>query len=260
MGKNRYNQDRHSFDQLPEPKTEPSPRWIRVKAGELTLADSRETTLLIQYGPGRLPTYFFSPDTVETALLAAPKERDNRRIWDVVANDLRIPEAAWSFIDSPEGLDDLAGLMTFSWRREGITWYEEAQEVFAHARDPNKRVDAIPSVRQVRVEIAGEVVAESNRPVLLFETFLPTRYYLPRADVRMEFLTPSALHTLCPYKGQASYWSVTVGDRTLEDIVWSYPDPIPENPRIEGLLCFLNEKVDLYVDGELQEKSLTPWS
>jgi uncharacterized protein (DUF427 family) len=139
-------------------------------------------------------------------------------------------------------------------------WYEEEEEVFVHARDPHKRVDVLASARHVQVMVAGETIAETRRPYLLFETGLPTRYYIPREDVRMDLLTPTAHTSRCPYKGIARYWSVTVGGRTVDNIVWSYPNPIPENPKIKDLLCFFNERVDLFVDGELQPQPLTPWS
>jgi uncharacterized protein (DUF427 family) len=112
----------------------------------------------------------------------------------------------------------------------------------------------------VKVVINGVITAETVRPHLLFETWLPTRFYIPMEDVRIELLQPSKLRSRCPYKGQAVYWSVQAGGRVIENIVWSYPDPIPECPKIKGLLCFFNEKVDLFVDGELQERPITPWS
>ena len=116
-----------------------------------------------------------------------------------------------------------------------------------------------PSERWVRVELDGEYVADSRR-TLLFETNLPTRYYLPPDDVRMELLESTEGTTRCPYKGEAIYWSASVGDEVFRNIVWSYPDPIPECPKIKGLLCFYNEKVDIYVDGALQSRPQTPWS
>jgi uncharacterized protein (DUF427 family) len=103
------------------------------------------------------------------------------------------------------------------------------------------------------------VLAESSRPLLLFETALPVRFYLPPEDVRVELL-PSATASTCPYKGVAGWWSARVGERLLEDIAWSYPEPVPDNPRIAGLVCFRNERVDLVVDGERLERPLTPWS
>ena len=85
--------------------------------------------------------------------------------------------------------------------------------------------------------------------------------FLTHFSLRMDLLTPTPHHTRCPYKGVADYWTVTVGERVFENIVWSYPDPIPECPKIKGLLCFFNEKVDaIYVDGEKQAVPKTPWS
>jgi len=108
--------------------------------------------------------------------------------------------------------------------------------------------------------VAGERVASTVRPLLLFETSLPTRFYLPAEDVRTELFEQSDLVTICPYKGTARYWSVRVGDTFEPDLVWSYPDPIAENPKIKDLFCFFNERVDLVVDGVAQDRPMTPWS
>jgi uncharacterized protein (DUF427 family) len=129
----------------------------------------------------------------------------------------------------------------------------------AHARDPHKRVDVVASSRAVRVELGGVLLAESQRPLLLFETTLPVRYYLPAEDVRIE-LVPSQTRSACPYKGVATWWSARIGDRVAEDIAWSYPSPVPESSRIAGLICFRNERVDLTVDGHRLERPVTPWS
>ncbi len=105
------------------------------------------------------------------------------------------------------------------------------------------------------------LVADTKRPVLLFETGLPTRYYLPRQDVHMDMLQPSDRTTQCPYKGVATYWSVRVGNRLVRDIAWAYPFPVPECTKIENLVCFFDEQVDaLYVDGEPAPRPATPWS
>jgi uncharacterized protein (DUF427 family) len=117
-----------------------------------------------------------------------------------------------------------------------------------------------PSRSAVRVAYKGVVIAETQRPVLLHEGGLPTRYYIPAEDVRIELLTPSKHETTCPFKGTATYWSLRMGEETVPDFVWSYPDPIPEAEGIKGLLCFYNENVDLDVDGETQPKPKTPWS
>jgi uncharacterized protein (DUF427 family) len=247
---------------LTAPAIEPSPRWVRVQFGGQFIADSKRALLLRQYGPGRLPTYYFPQDDVRMDFLeaqAAEPPDDLMTYWTVRVGERVAARAAWAPRDPAPAVAALAGHLTFTWAAMDA-WYEEEQQVFVHARDPYKRVDVLESSRHVRVVVGNTLVAETRRPSLLFETGLPVRYYIPAADVRADLLEPSSLTTRCPYKGIASYWSVKVGDRRLTDLVWSYPDPILECPRIKGLLCFFNERVDLYVDGELQERPHTPWS
>jgi uncharacterized protein (DUF427 family) len=109
------------------------------------------------------------------------------------------------------------------------------------------QITITPSDRHVEVRVDGVTVAESDRPVLLDETGLPTRYYLPREDVHMELLTRTDHGSTCPFKGQASYWSVTVDGDTHDNLVWSYESPIPEAEGITGLLAFYNDQVELIV-------------
>jgi uncharacterized protein (DUF427 family) len=136
-------------------------------------------------------------------------------------------------------------------------WFEEDEEVFTHPRDPYTRVDILPSSRHVRVELDGVVVAESASPRLLFETGLPTRYYLPKPHVRVDLLTPTASESHCPYKGQAECWSL--GD-DRPDVAWSYRTPLPESEKIAGLVAFYNERADIFVDDVLQERPVTKFS
>jgi uncharacterized protein (DUF427 family) len=112
----------------------------------------------------------------------------------------------------------------------------------------------------VQVRVAGELVADSVRPLLLFETGLPTRHYLPFDDVRTDLLEPSDTVSECPYKGRARYWAVRAGGVLVPDAIWSYPDPIPENPRIRDLACFFTERLDLTVDGVPVDHPASPWS
>ena len=112
----------------------------------------------------------------------------------------------------------------------------------------------------MQVVVDGVKVADSHRPVILFETGLPPRFYLPLSDLRMDLLRSSDSHTHCPYKGIAMYWSLEIGARRYEDFVWSYRTPLPESQKIAGLAAFYNERVDLYVDGELQERPRTKFS
>jgi len=102
-------------------------------------------------------------------------------------------------------------------------------------------------------------VAETTRARMLFETSLPVRYYLPREDVRLE-LHPSAQRTFCPYKGEASYWSVDAGGRRRENLGWSYEQPLPDGPPVTGLLAFWNEVVDVSLDGERLERPGGPFA
>jgi uncharacterized protein (DUF427 family) len=139
-------------------------------------------------------------------------------------------------------------------------WFEEDDEVFVHPRDPYHRVDVLNSSRHVKVTLGGELVAETRRPRLLFETSLPVRYYIPMLDVKMELLDPSDTISRCPYKGVAAYWSVRAGGTVHPDLAWSYRSPIPECPKIENLIAFFNERVDLEVDEERLERPQTPWS
>ena len=227
--------------QLPAPRLEPSPRWVRVRARGQWVADSRRAVLLAWYGRDMLPTYCFPAEDVRTDLLPS------------------LGDAAVELRDLPAPVAEANGMWTFTWDGR-VQWFEEATEVFVHAKDTTKRVDVLASERHIRVEVAGELVAESRRPHALFETTLPTRWYLPPDDVRMDLLEPSNTVTQCPYKGTARYWSARAGGRLYRDVVWSYPDPIPENPRIAGLMCFFNEKVDLTIDDVLEERPDTPWS
>jgi uncharacterized protein (DUF427 family) len=171
--------------------------------------------------------------------------------------DAVVEDAAWQYSDSP--IDALRGLMRFDWAAMDA-WFEEDEEVFTHPRDPYKRVDVLRSSRHIEVLVNGVTVADSERPTLLFETGLPTRYYLPLTDIRTELLRPSAKSTSCPYKGTASYWSLEVDGELLQDIVWTYTTPLPESAGITGLASFYNERVDIRVDGVLQERPKTVFS
>jgi len=140
-------------------------------------------------------------------------------------------------------------------------WYEEDEEVFVHPRNPYVRVDALRSDRHVRIELDGVRLAESTSPVLLFETGLPTRYYVDRTALDLNHLEPSATETACPYKGRTTaYWSVRLGDTLHRDLAWSYDFPTTALAPIRGLVAFFNEKVDLVVDGVLQDRPVTRYS
>jgi uncharacterized protein (DUF427 family) len=127
-----------------------------------------------------------------------------------------------------------------------------------HARDPYRRLDCLPSSRHVQVVVDGETVADSRRATFLFETGMPTRYYLPISDTRLDLLSPSRYISRCPYKGIASYYHVTVRGKRHENMVWYYPEPVHEAKRIQGLVCFYDEFVDrILIDGVEQPRPVT---
>jgi uncharacterized protein (DUF427 family) len=243
--------------------TEPYPRRVRAFLEGVAVADSDRALLLLE--ARHLPVYYFPAEDVRTDLLEPTAKsthcphKGEASYWSVTVGDRVARSAVWSYQDPLPGRADIKGRMAFYWRRMDA-WFEEDDEVFAHPRDPYHRVDVLSSSRHVRVAAAGETVAETRRPKLLFETGLPTRYYIPKADVRLDLLVPTDSETQCPYKGKARYWSAGTGDEVEKDIAWSYPFPIPECPKIENLVAFYNERADIWVDGELQPKPQTPWS
>jgi uncharacterized protein (DUF427 family) len=233
---------------------EPTARRIRVRLGARLVADSSRALLMLRIGPKGLPTYFVPrEDVAPDALVDESRDDDGQSTWTVQAGPDRALGAAWT-----DPHPKLAGHVTFSWRQ--LDWYEEDEQVRAHARSPYGRVDTLRSSRLVEIRVGGETVARSVRPLLLFETHLPTRYYLPFADVRTEYLEASDTVTECPYKGRARWWSVRAGGVLVPDAAWSYPDPIAENPKIRDLVCFFTERVDLVLDGVPQPRTVSPWS
>ncbi|WP_104529060.1 DUF427 domain-containing protein [Blastococcus saxobsidens] len=232
---------------------ERSPRRVRVVLGGETVADSTDVRLL--HPPGRTPTYLFPRQDVRTDLF---EPSDRRRsdpalgegtYWSVQAGDRRAVDAAYSFEQPPESAAAVAALVAFDWdSMDGV--FEEDEEVFVHPRDPYTRIDVLRSSRHVLVRIGDVVVADSTRPRMLIESGLPVRYYLPREAVRTELLEPSYTTTRCPYKGVAHYWSLRLGERYEKDLVWTYPEPFHDAEAVRGLLCFVEERVDLEVRHE----------
>jgi uncharacterized protein (DUF427 family) len=238
-----------------------SPRRVRAFFDNQVLADSQQVLLVFE--TKRPPVYWFPTADVRMDLLArkepAAGTTSGTVHWRSNTQGRVADNLAWSYSEPSGDLSPLQDHIAFYWNAVDA-WYEEDEEVFVHPRDPYTRVDTVHSSRHLRVEVDGQVVADTTRAVLLYETGLPTRYYIPKLDVHMDLLEPTHTVTHCPYKGDATYWSLRVGGKTYEDFVWSYPRPIAEIPKIENLLCFYNEKADMYVDGVLQERPVTPFS
>ena len=183
---------------LPDPFVEPTPRRIRVRLAGQLVADSEDAQLLVQYGPGGLPTYYLpKADITPDVLVDESTDSKGRRRWTVEVGKTRAVGAAWAHEDPTGPMAALADHVTFSWRQ--LDWYEEDERVVMHARDPYKRVDTLHSSRHVQVYVAGELIADSVRPLLLLETLLPVRYYLPYEDFRTEFLEGSNAVSTWPW-------------------------------------------------------------
>lgn len=243
--------------------TMPSPRRVRVRIGGETVADSIQALLL--YECDHLPAYYFPlADTrleyfKPSALTTACPYKGSASYMSFASNGRSVEDVMWRYASPMPQCPAISDHVSFIWNKVDH-WYEEDEEIFVHARDPFRRVDCLPSSRRVRIEVAGTVVAESWRAVFLFETGLPTRYYLPLEDARREFLHQSHFETRCPYKGQARYFDLKVGASVLQDKVWYYPDPVHEAARIRGLVAFPNEFVDIFVDDVLQPRPSTSFS
>lgn len=238
-------------------RVEPSAKRVRAYLSGRLAADTRHPSLVweIPYYPAYyLPLGDVTAELVPTGKTEHSPGRGDASLFDVRVDGAVAEGAARRYPDSP--LAAIRDLVRFEWNAMD-EWLEEDEPVYTHPRDPYHRVDILASSRHVRVEVDGVTVADSVRPAILFETGLPPRYYLPLSDVRTELLVPSATQTHCPYKGTAAYWSVDTGRGPHADLVWGYRAPLPESQKIAGRACFYDEKVDVYLDGELQERPRT---
>jgi uncharacterized protein (DUF427 family) len=241
-------------------RAEPGLKRVRVYLAGRLVADTRRPSLVweVPYYPAYyLPLADVVADLAPTGGTEHSPSRGEAVVYDVLVDGAVAEGAARRYPDSP--LAAIRDLVRFDWAAMG-EWLEEDEPVYTHPRDPYHRVDILASSRHVRVEVDGVTAADSTRPVILFETGLPPRYYLPLSDVRMDLLAPSGTQTHCPYKGTATYWSVDAGHGRHEDLVWAYRAPLPESQKIAGLACFYDEKVDVYLDGELQDRPRTQFA
>jgi uncharacterized protein (DUF427 family) len=254
---------------------EPTSKRIRATLGDRTVIDS-DRALLVWEPKRVVPNYAVPHDDVDAEVLAAadqggpdPGEVAAPRLGDRPVLDPSIPfdvrstdgerltiradgrEAA-AFRPSDPALHDHV-IVDFDAFDE---WYEEDERNYAHPRDPFHRIEIVHSSRHVRVELDGETLADSTRARLLFESFLPVRYYLPPDDVRTDLLRPSDTRTACAYKGHASYFSTAAAD----DVAWIYREPLREASEVTGYIAFFNERADIVVDGQRLERPITPWS
>ncbi len=241
-------------------RMERSPKRVRSYLGGHVVVDTLKPLLVweIPY----YPTYYLPRDDFEAELVETGKTDPSPKLGTGIVFDVRVggsvaAGAACIYEDSPHV--ELRRHVRLRWDAMD-EWLEEDEPVYTHARDPHTRVDILASSRRVQISVDGVEVADSGQPRILFETGLPPRYYLPMSQVRMDLLRPSNTVTHCPYKGDATYWSLEVGGRIHEDLVWTYRTPLPECIKIAGLVCFYNEKVDLRLDGTVVDRPRTHFS
>jgi uncharacterized protein (DUF427 family) len=240
---------------------EPVPRRVRAVLGGQTVLDT--TRALYVWEAPYYPQFYIPLADVAPGVLVDENhpqklKRGTARRHALKVGDLERPAAARVY--GQDAVIDLTEHVRFEWDALDA-WYEEDEQIFVHPRSPYTRVDALRSSRRIRVELDGVPLAESSCPVLLFETGLPTRYYLNRTDVDFTRLEHSDTVTACPYKGRTSdYWSVRVGDEVHRDLVWAYDFPTAGPGAIAGLVAFYNEKVDIFVDGQELPRAKTHFS
>ena len=242
-------------------RVERAPRRVRGIADGRTVFDSTRAVYLWEWAG--YPQYYVPLVDVDRAMLddehvAHVQPRGTAAEHALVLHGERREHAARVYGD--DAIERIRGTARFRWDALDA-WFEEDEEVFVHPRNPYTRVDALRSTRQVRVELDGVVLAESSAAVLVFETGLPTRYYLPQLDVRIGALRLSPTRTECPYKGRTTaYWGVATPSGVVEDVAWSYDFPTRQLLPIAGMIAFLNERVDLVVDGDRLARPVTRFS
>lgn len=258
---------------------EPTSKRVRALAGGHTFADSRRT--MIVWEPKRLvPSYAFPDSDIRATLVPVPDTDVEQHPVPVDAGgqralDPRTGFAAHTCAGQPLSLQagrvvlegagfrpgdpDLHEYVVFDFAAFD-QWLEEDETVVGHPRSPFSRIDIRRSSSRVQIELDGVPIADSTAPLLLFETAITPRFYLPRDDVRMELLTPSPTRTTCAYKGHASYWSVTVNGQVHPDLAWTYEQPLPGVTEIAGYIAFFDERVDVTLDGEQRPRPVTPWT
>jgi uncharacterized protein (DUF427 family) len=242
---------------------DPVPHRIRAIFAKETIVDSTRVKLL--HETGHLPVYYFPRDDVRMDLLE-PSEKRTRcpykgeaTYWSIRVGGRTARDAVWAYPEPIESSEFLRDHVALYWD-ELDEWFAEDEQLFGHPRDPYSRIDVYAASRRVHASVDGHTLADSRRAKILFETALPPRWYVPKVDVRMDLLVPTGTATHCPYKGQAQYWSARLGDRLVQDLAWSYRTPLAESQKIAGLVAFYNERVDLFIDGKLQERPATKFS
>jgi uncharacterized protein (DUF427 family) len=226
---------------------EPLRRRMRVRFGDEWIADSEDVLLL--HEPGRYPVAYFPVADIGVDILIAEDrvtghgELGDLQWYTVVVGDRRTEHAAWQHIALPSYATELTERVAFAWRAmDGF--YEEEDRIVGHAADPYHRIDIRNSSRHFVVRDGDRVIADTRRPVVLYESGFAPRWYVTREDIDEATLEHVDGQTFCPYKGLADYYSVGQRRRAA----WSYVDAWPESDRISNLVSFEPDKIDVWLD------------
>lgn len=228
---------------------EPLRRRMRVRFGENWIADSENALLLFE--PGRYPVAYFpqsdiSPDALQRTEHTTQHQDLGPTSWYTVRGGAQsAPRGAWQHIDLPAYASELQGRVAFAWRAMDA-FYEEDERIVGHAADGYHRIDIRQTSRNLVVRHNDRVIADSKRPLVLYESGFAPRWYVPRADVDESALTLVEHQTFCPYKGVCSYYDIA--DAHLA--VWSYPEAYSEVGRISNFLSFEPDVVTVQLDGK----------
>ena len=199
--------------------------------------------------PGRYPVAHFPLGDVRASVLVSENRTTQHRDlgdtdwFTVVVGDRRVVHAAWRYAGPPDYADALRGRVAFAWRAMDA-FYEEDERIVGHAADAYHRIDIRQSSRHLVVKDGVRPIADTKRPVVLYESGFAPRWYVPRQDIDENALIPAEGQTFCPYKGLASYYDI--GDH--KRAAWCYPQAWPEVARISNLVSFESDKVEVYLD------------
>jgi uncharacterized protein (DUF427 family) len=237
-----------SLDQAPKHRIfyADFPRRLRAVVGGRVLFDTEGAKLL--YETGIMPVPYIPLEDFDQSLLERTDHsthcpfKGDASYFTVRAGDRVEENAVWEYREPNPEAPWLQGYAAPYWKKMDA-WFVEEDPVFGHLRDPYHRVDVHESSRPVTVRADGRVIAHTERPKLLFETGLETRVYIPRADIAAGALTQAEKRTVCPYKGQATYWSLD----SIADAAWSYEAPLAEAAKIAGHVSFDAKGVEVDV-------------
>ena len=237
-------------DPLPERLlyAEPLRRRMRVRFGGVWVADSEDVVLL--HEPGRYPVAYFPLGDINDGVLE-PSAYTTRHqdlgatSWYTVRTETNSKaRAAWQHTELPGYAGELKARVAFAWRAMDA-FYEEDERIVGHAADSYHRIDIRQTSRHLTVRDGDQVIADTTRPLALYESGFAPRWYVPRADVDESALTPAAGQTFCPYKGVCSYFDLAGARRAA----WSYEDAWTEVRRISGLMSFEPDQIEVRLDG-----------